>query len=108
MQGSKPQEVNIDIDKVIQCPICFCQIQPHELLHPLACKHSFCKECISQYIEDKIQCSQINKIPCPTQKCLQKFGEDSIKPIISVTLYEKYKRLLIQRSKDLRIKICPA
>jgi len=61
----------------------------------LNCKHSFCKDCLFDYINDKIFSSDLDEIFCPTGKesCNYKFNYDTIKDIIiDMERYDKFKR----------------
>ena len=53
-----------------QCGLCLDEFEnPIEIEK---CNHKFCKECFHDYLKESIKNNQIDKIPCPTNKCSNK------------------------------------
>ena len=53
----KIPEINKDI---IECPICYDEIEKDRIVYLKKCKHKFCSSCIKIYIGRKS-----HKVPCP-------------------------------------------
>lgn len=75
------------------------------------CTHSYCRECMKEYILNKISTSDVEKIDCPAgvDKCDITIDESCIKSIIDGSDLEKYYKFL-KRSKIQKIPnavMCP-
>jgi len=95
-------------EKVLECEICMGEIKNK---CKLDCKHIFCKECIEEYINKKINTPEINSIRCHhgKDKCAYVFSELKIKEIVKSNNMERYLKFL-KRNKLYLIKgiiLCP-
>lgn len=60
------------------------------------CKHYYCKNCIINYITDKINTRVVFKINCPAgiDYCSEVYSSDFIRSLVSPELIEKYEKYL--------------
>lgn len=82
-----------EIKKPKECEICMGEITKE---FALDCKHSFCKECLAEYINDKINSSEIRGIACPkgTEKCAYVFKEHILTALVSKANMDRYYKFL--------------
>jgi hypothetical protein len=88
-----PWLVDKDKDAVVEvkqaCSICLGDItNPFEL----KCKHTYCKECIVDYIVNKIKISDVDNMLCPegNRKCKVEVEEDTIKLLVTPDNHQKF------------------
>ncbi len=93
--SSEKIEINIknEVIKLLNCEICLGEISSE---FKLECKHCYCKECLEDYINNKINNSEISKIPCPRgkDKCSYIFKEEIIKTLVNKDNLERYYRFV--------------
>ncbi|CAI2387113.1 unnamed protein product [Moneuplotes crassus] len=77
---------NINGDK---CQICLCESDKPV---PLNCNHTFCKECLNEYLRQKIKDSQVFDIKCPITKCRTPIDRNIVIHSISKQSRKVYKR----------------
>jgi len=75
----------------------------------LECKHIFCKDCLSSYLINKFNNSDVEEINCPDNICKQLIIPEIIKKLVSIEEYERYQKFLERNMiiKDLRNVLCP-
>ena len=90
-----------------------CQICMDELENPVTitkCNHKFCRDCFHSYLLNLIKNNQIDKIPCPKNKCKNKnLSEDFIIKYLSEQEYFKYCQFKSQNeiARDATKVFCP-
>lgn len=86
------------------CPIC---TTVSVLVYTPTCLHSFCKQCLSTYLEIKILEAQVLTITCPG--CQVELSQHFIEEYISDHLTPNYHKFLEikQLEKDIFVKWCP-
>ena len=83
-------------NEFISCLICSEQLTKEELLNNiLECFHFFCDDCYYEYIKEKINNNQIERIRCPSKDCEIMLYNNFIerKLIRDIPLLDKYKKL---------------
>ena len=97
------EEINQD-----ECPIC---MGPFE--NPLEmekCKHKFCYECFNSYLDNLITRNNIEKIPCPKNKCRNdNLSEEFFSQYLSEEQYFKYRQFKSKNeiARDEKKIFCP-
>jgi len=90
----------------IQEPESICEICQGEINDPydLQCKHIFCRDCVKEYIINKINNSDVFEIECPLGKAICKvlIEESNIKLLILENDFLRYKKFL-KRTKISKI-----
>jgi hypothetical protein len=87
----KLDEVKIDIIPEVKgeiCNICMGEIKNSYN----KCSHKFCNDCVIDYIKNKINNSDVEKIGCPEgiDKCNSFFTEEDIKALVTRLDYQRY------------------
>ena len=81
------EEIN-DINQK-ECEICMSDLENPITIMP--CKHQFCQDCFHSYLINLIKNNQIDKIPCPKNKCKNKnISENFFSKYLSDKEYFKY------------------
>jgi len=104
-------EKKIEIKKepeIKECEICLGELTN---TYKLDCKHSFCRDCLEEYINNKINNSEIRNIPCPNgkDKCAYVFKDLIIDKLVNKLNMERYKKFK-RRNELTKIKgviLCP-
>mmetsp|Transcript_11022 Transcript_11022/g.11113 ORF Transcript_11022/g.11113 Transcript_11022/m.11113 type:complete len:100 (-) Transcript_11022:681-980(-) len=75
----------------------------------LKCNHSFCFNCVVDYLEFNITNGQVVKIKCPQNQCPKEFTKDEIRQFGSQEIYDKYLRFKenIDVNMNADLKWCP-
>jgi len=84
----------LDILTILTCPICLTDYQTSEVIFSCSKKHHFCRTCFTQYLEHLISESQVIKIVCPQDGCMETIEVKYIEQLVSASLFEKYKTRL--------------
>ena len=104
-QIEKEEEENINQN---ECLICMGDLEnPVEIEK---CKHKFCQECFNSYLVNLINNNQIDKIPCPKNKCTNKeLSEDFFSNYLTEQEYFKYRQFRAQNeiARDSKKIFCP-
>ncbi|XP_060203100.1 uncharacterized protein LOC132631546 [Lycium barbarum] len=61
------------------CEICGDAKPPNTLIQGSSCRHYYCKECIRNYIAEKID-EDINEVKCPVKNCKRILDVESLMP----------------------------
>ncbi|KAH7446530.1 hypothetical protein KP509_01G060900 [Ceratopteris richardii] len=64
------------------CPICLEKKKKNEMLEVSGCHHGFCRVCVIQHMEVKIQAGQV-PVRCPHVNCTQTFSLSECQSILS-------------------------
>ena len=91
-----------------ECPICMGEYEnPLEIEN---CKHKFCFDCFNNYLNDLITRNNIDKIPCPKNKCPNdNLSEEFFSQYLSEEQYFKYRQFKSQNeiARDSKKIFCP-
>ena len=82
------------------CMICSEQLTKEELINNyLECFHFFCDDCYYEYIKEKVNNNQIDRIKCPFKDCEIKLFNNFIESKLfrDIPLLDKYKKLQKRR-----------
>ena len=72
-----------------ECEICMSDLE--NPISIISCKHQFCQDCFNSYLINLIKNNQIDKIPCPKNKCKNKnIPEKFFSKYLSEEEYFKY------------------
>jgi len=86
------------------CSICMCDIGYGEACAPIksqathswrkqGCNCMFCKDCMRQYVESKINDHRVEHIPCPTVGCSATLFESEVKASCSTEMFARFLEL---------------
>ena len=90
-----------------------CQICMDKLEDPVEiekCKHKFCYDCFNSYLVNLININNIDKIPCPKNKCSNKqLSEDFFSQYLTEQEFFKYRQFKSQNeiARDAKKFFCP-
>jgi len=91
-----------------ECPICMGSFEnPLEVEN---CKHKFCFDCFNSYLDNLITRNNIEKIPCPKNKCTNdNLSEDFFSQYLSEEQYFKYRQFKSKNeiARDPKKIFCP-
>ena len=89
------------------CPICYSSNSDDTTLTQIpSCNHTFCKDCLTQYLEIQISSLKVSKISCPDQDCLCILEESFIQTLLPETSFNRYKTLLSNKQASTSL-FCP-
>ena len=73
------------------------------------CDHTYCKNCMGEYLASNIKDGKVVKIKCMDVKCGEEFNEDDIRNFGSQKIYDKYLKFVndIKVETDPNLKWCP-
>ncbi|XP_027089088.1 ATP-dependent RNA helicase DEAH12, chloroplastic-like [Coffea arabica] len=74
------------------CSIC-CDEKLASMMMTMKCSHKFCSHCMKQYVEDKIQFSQV-PVRCPQLKCKYYLSATECKTFLPVISYQSLEKAL--------------
>lgn len=95
-------------ETILTCGICLSQLTDPA---KLPCEENFCSACLMEYLNFKINSSDVENIKCPNFKCPKEFifNEELLKSLTDDTLFLKYlkfkRRISILKNPNLII--CP-
>ena len=106
-EDEKEEEKEEDVDPN-KCLICLGDLDdPVEIEK---CKHKFCYECFNSYLVNLINNNNIDKIPCPKNKCSNKeLTEEFFSQYLSEQEYFKYRQFKSKNeiARDAKKFFCP-
>jgi len=93
----------------VTCSICYLDLPVTSIIHPLACEHSFCRDCYTEYLENKMKSFEVLKITCPQDGCPEIVTDERIKTILSEDRFQRYQELVQKKlsHKSWGQKYCP-
>jgi len=96
-------------DTTATCSICYLDLPVTSIIHPLACEHSFCRDCYTEYLENKMKSFEVLKITCPQDGCPEIVTDERIKTILSEDRFQRYQELVQKKlsHKSWGQKYCP-
>ena len=104
-----PKENEVIETNFILCEICYEKQNPENFYEIPGCLHTYCKTCFLTYLTQRINSSDVMKIPCPSN-CGYDLSEDEIEVILkdSWILFQKYKKFksLIILNSDPNLRWC--
>ena len=85
-----------------ECPICTSNnISGREMIRLDKCHHIFCRNCLHDYAQMHINTGSVEWLLCPDTRCQLTLFPSEIKTIVNNNqLYEKYERLLLQKTLE--------
>jgi len=91
------------------CPICLTTTSNDENIQLPNCNHSFCQDCLQQYLKFEISSLQrVSKIKCPEDTCALTITSNTLQQLLDPTDFAKYQKLLnIKTSLHNQTKFCP-
>jgi len=112
MQQQQQQKMEEDGDAIIvNCRICYDQFTSASDVFSLGCKHSFCRSCYGDYLDNQIREGQLCIIArCPEFKCLQTVTESVFQKLADPSLKMNYDRYMLRNFIETykNMKHCPA
>ena len=110
-EEAKEQEKEEEKEEEIEsneCPICMGPFEnPLEMEN---CKHKFCFDCFNSYLDNLITRNNIEKIPCPKNKCTNdNLSEEFFSQYLSEEQYFKYRQFKSKNeiARDPKKIFCP-
>ena len=108
-EEEEPKEEEIEEkENPDECPICMGPFEnPVEIEN---CKHKFCYECFNSYLDNLITRNNIEKIPCPKNKCTNdNLSEEFFSQYLSEEQYFKYRQFKSKNdiARDPKKIFCP-
>jgi len=92
--------------KQSECAICFSNVEGELTLKD--CQHSFCKDCLQEYLKTEISSMNVLKIKCPDQTCPCILNSSSLEELLDSSDFERYQKLFLQKTaKRTQDIICP-
>jgi len=75
----------------------------------LLCSHKYCKDCLSDYLKNKFNYSEVEFIKCPSDLNCDYISDSLIKELVSNEEYEKYQKFLEREKikKNTKLIFCP-
>ncbi|CAD8151793.1 unnamed protein product [Paramecium octaurelia] len=95
-QNYKEQKENL---LGLTCNICLNELKKQNI--KLECYHSFCVDCLQNYIIEKINIGQVEEINCPQIDCEFKFNNDILESLLDQENFKKLKRFRNMRKIQL-------
>mmetsp|Transcript_2511 Transcript_2511/g.5989 ORF Transcript_2511/g.5989 Transcript_2511/m.5989 type:complete len:642 (+) Transcript_2511:101-2026(+) len=90
----------LDPDELLTCTICLDDCRRGDMITVTPCKDTFCKDCMREYLRNKIYESEVQDITCPAVDCESHLTDDQIRGAIDESLWNKYLHFKLQ--SDLR------
>ncbi|UJR23239.1 hypothetical protein I4U23_026259 [Adineta vaga] len=94
-----------------ECPICISSDIPgRDMIRLFKCNHAFCRQCLREYGQLQINTGSVEWLLCPHSECQLAMLPSEIKLIVNDNqLYEKYERLLLQKTLEQMLDVvwCP-
>ena len=103
---SEPLLLNDPSPQLSLCTICFTSYANFSFPD---CGHSFCKDCLSTYLEISIKDGNVLKIQCPALSCPLQLSRDHIQELSSEDIFQKYHEFYERKQLELNINFrwCP-
>jgi hypothetical protein len=91
------------------CPICSLDIDSKEIFRIPECNHIFCTSCVRQYLETRINDSQVLTMPCPDYNCVNMIPDNYIAKVLNDEILQKYTRFKreAELTKRNNLRWCP-
>ncbi|CAD8091273.1 unnamed protein product [Paramecium sonneborni] len=84
---------------MIDCNICYCSYEEEKCFTLPNCLHQFCKDCLSQQFETKINENQIDLSDFKCPQCNRLFNPEIIENFLPPNLFKKYCDFALQFNK---------
>ena len=100
--GGTPEEFQM-------CFVCCDDSVKSEDFISLGCKHSYCRECWTNYLESRITEGEVFNIRCMDPECQINLSYDCVKEIASDAVFAKYKKFMGTKvaSESKKYTFCP-
>ena len=91
------------------CDICFTDKVGGQCVQFLGCHHVYCRDCMSGYLQVRIGEGAVSNLNCPTEGCGTQILPNQVASLVSVDLYEKYERILLETQLESMadVVLCP-
>lgn len=91
------------------CLICNQEITRRSLTSIQPCGHCFCRGCVIDYLEDKVQHQGASSLSCPFHNCSTRFSDSVLQSLLSQETFNKFLHFRLQSSidSDPSIRRCP-
>ncbi|XP_033211656.1 E3 ubiquitin-protein ligase RNF14-like isoform X2 [Belonocnema kinseyi] len=80
------------------CGICLERKRGAESFEFTNCKHVFCRNCLEQYLNSKINQGSVSRISCPKSDCGRKIEYKEIQDICREEIFAKFEGLLLRKT----------
>lgn len=92
----------------IQCKICFEGVPLGHAYH-LNCGHMYCKQCVKEFINEKINNREVLELKCPEEGCDLRFAKEHISHLCDEEIFEKYIKFRedYEVSMNKKLRWCP-
>jgi hypothetical protein len=73
------------------------------------CSHKYCRDCLRQYVESRVNDNRVKDIRCPEPGCTHILGHHEIRHVLSKELFQRFDFLLFKKSleSDPNCRFCP-
>lgn len=92
------ERVDVDMEKFLDCEVCFDTVVGPGQIHAFPCNHRFCLSCLSTYVATIIKESGgllATAIRCPGEKCVYEIGDEFVFELLrDSSLKAKYQKIL--------------
>ena len=82
------------------CNVCFEEVIGRDCFCFSPCDHTYCNNCMTSYFSVLIKAGDVNNLGCPYDNCESEAIPVQVKVLVTPAEFEKYERLLLQRSID--------
>ncbi|XP_075224500.1 uncharacterized protein LOC142326155 [Lycorma delicatula] len=91
------------------CIICYQDKMGHHCMQFKPCDHTFCKDCIRQYVQHKITDGSVYVIKCPQDECESEIMPSQVRDLVSPEQFARYDNLLLTTTLQTMtdITVCP-
>eukprot|EP01094_Clydonella_sp_ATCC50884_P013068 TRINITY_DN2333_c0_g1_i2.p1 TRINITY_DN2333_c0_g1~~TRINITY_DN2333_c0_g1_i2.p1 ORF type:complete len:507 (+),score=70.12 TRINITY_DN2333_c0_g1_i2:154-1521(+) len=84
-------------DEEVECSICYDEQRWGDMVE-LGCYHRFCKECVAEYLNKKIEVADVVNIQCLDSSCDWPISSDEIRDLVDADAFKKFERFSILAS----------
>ena len=100
VEYDRRQKEQLFADSFFDCEICFMSLQGSKCLKGGVCGHIHCRDCLKTHVSTKIGSGNVTKIDCPNGDCKELIPPHIVKELVTVEVFERYDKLLLQRTLD--------
>ncbi|KHJ92265.1 zinc finger, C3HC4 type, partial [Oesophagostomum dentatum] len=80
------------------CNVCFENKTGSACVRFLPCGHTFCKECVSGYLNERLNSQEVSAIKCLCSKCESPIHQKLIIELAGQEAFDLYERILLSRA----------
>ncbi|VDM80255.1 unnamed protein product, partial [Strongylus vulgaris] len=82
------------------CDVCLENKIGRECVRFSPCGHTFCKDCVTSYLSEKLTAQEISPLTCPGDNCNSSIPQKLIVELQGQKAFDRYERLLLSRALD--------